>query len=137
MSLAFVDTNVFAYALDADAGPKQRRAQQLLDARRGGVTVSTQVLIELYAVCTRKFGLSRAEAAEAVRSVARLPVIETNRALVLRAAALAESAELSVFDSLIVCAAQQAHCDTLLTEDLSHGQEFDGLRVENPFRESA
>lgn len=135
MSAAFIDTNVFAYALDADAGAKRVQAQQLLDARRGTMTVSTQVLIELHAVCTRKLGLSRRDTQAAVRSVAKLPVVDTNRDLVLSAAALAASAELSIFDSLIVCAAQRAHCDMLLTEDLSDGQEFGRVRVVNPFRE--
>ena len=68
MSTAFVDTSVFAYALDAGAGAKQIRAQQLLDTRRGDITVSTQVLIELHAVCTRTLGLSQNDAATAVRS---------------------------------------------------------------------
>lgn len=137
MGTAFVDTSVFASALDAGAGAKQIRAQQLLDTRRGDITVSTQVLIELHAVCTRTLGLSQNDAATAVRSVGKLPTVETDRDLVLRAASLAESAELSIFDALIVCAAQRAGCGTLLTEDLRHGQEFDGLRVENPFREDA
>lgn len=137
MATAFVDTNVFAYALDADAGAKQTRARQLLDTTRGAITVSTQVLVELHAVCTRKLGLSRSEAAAAVRSVAKLPVVETGRDLVSRAATLAETAELSIFDALIVCAALQADCDVLLTDGLNHGQKFGKLRIENPFLESA
>jgi len=39
----------------------------------------------------------------------------------------------SIWDSLIVAAAVEAHCSNLLTEDLQHGQLVDGVRIENPF----
>jgi predicted nucleic acid-binding protein len=41
---------------------------------------------------------------------------------------------LSCWDALIVAAARIAGCEHLLTEDLQHGSELDGLRVVNPFR---
>ncbi|MGZ8805395.1 MAG: PIN domain-containing protein, partial [Microbacterium sp.] len=41
---------------------------------------------------------------------------------------------LSFWDSLIVAAAQMADCDLLLTEDLQHGLDIDGLRVVDPFQ---
>ena len=41
---------------------------------------------------------------------------------------------LSFWDALIVGAAQAAGCSHLLTEDLSHGQDLDGVRVVSPFR---
>jgi len=41
---------------------------------------------------------------------------------------------LSWWDALIVGSAQTHGCCTLLTEDLQHGQYFDGLTVINPFR---
>lgn len=41
---------------------------------------------------------------------------------------------LSFWDALIVAAAQAAGCSHLLTEDLSHGQDLDGVRVVSPFR---
>jgi predicted nucleic acid-binding protein len=40
---------------------------------------------------------------------------------------------LSFWDSLIVAAAHAASCEHLLSEDLQHDTEFDGLRVLNPF----
>ena len=36
-------------------------------------------------------------------------------------------------DAAIVEAARIAGCDTICTEDLQHGQDFDGVRVVNPF----
>ncbi|MDX1630449.1 MAG: hypothetical protein R3234_01190 [Thermoanaerobaculia bacterium] len=41
---------------------------------------------------------------------------------------------LSWWDSLIVAAAQIAGCSFLLTEDLRHEQELDGVRIVDPFR---
>jgi predicted nucleic acid-binding protein len=41
--------------------------------------------------------------------------------------------QLSIFDALIVAAAQRAQADVLLSEDFQPGQRFDGLEVLNPF----
>jgi predicted nucleic acid-binding protein len=41
----------------------------------------------------------------------------------------------SWWDSLIVAAARRFGARALLTEDLQHGLELDGLVVVNPFRE--
>jgi predicted nucleic acid-binding protein len=54
-----------------------------------------------------------------------------------RAVILARERELSVYDALIVAAAQDAGCQLLLTEDLQDGQKFGTLTVENPFRRAA
>lgn len=40
----------------------------------------------------------------------------------------------SFWDSLIVVAAESAHCETLWTEDLNHGQIIRGVRIENPLK---
>ena len=40
----------------------------------------------------------------------------------------------SFWDSLVVSAAQAAACRYLLTEDLQHGQDLDGLQVLSPFQ---
>ena len=45
----------------------------------------------------------------------------------------AERFQLSYWDSAILAAALVIGCDTVLSEDLSSEQEYDGLRVTNPF----
>jgi predicted nucleic acid-binding protein len=40
---------------------------------------------------------------------------------------------LSWWDAVVVATAQAGECASLLTEDLQDGQEFDGVRVVNPF----
>lgn len=42
---------------------------------------------------------------------------------------------LQFYDALVVGAALEAGCTRLLTEDLQHGQEIEGLTIENPFRQ--
>jgi predicted nucleic acid-binding protein len=131
---AFVDTNVLVYAVDPADPRKRELADQLLEKHRGDLVISTQVMIELYAVCASKLGMSAASAGAAVSSMAHLPVVPADRELVLDAVSFAQSNQLSVFDAAIVCAALRAGCETLFTEDLSDAQKFGGLTIVNPFK---
>lgn len=129
----FVDTNVFAYALDGADPVKRDVARAVIEERRRDIIVSTQVLLELYAVCTRKLGLDGAAADAAVRAVALFPVISADRELMLDAVTLAATAQISIFDAAIVEGARRGGCATLLSEDLNAGQTLRGVRVANPF----
>lgn len=40
----------------------------------------------------------------------------------------------SFWDSAIIAAAQKLGCRELLTEDMSHGREVEGITIVNPFR---
>jgi len=130
---AFADTNVLAYALDRADPDKQRRAQHLLEAHGDALTISTQVLIELYAVCVRKLGMSSLDSAAAVRAASRIDVVPTDRDLVLDAAALATERGISVFDATILSAAIRAECELLLSEDLALAAVAGPLEIVNPF----
>lgn len=134
----FFDTNVLVYLFDADAPAKQARAREVFEAegRAGSIVLSTQVLQEFYVAVTRKLGKPLADsAAEAVcRDLSRLDVVETASEGVLRSIALARRNRLSLWDALILDAAQSRSCRRLLSEDLQHGREFGSLRVEDPFR---
>jgi predicted nucleic acid-binding protein len=46
---------------------------------------------------------------------------------------LARDHGFSYYDALIVAAALEARCDTLLSEDLQDGRVIDGLTIRNPF----
>lgn len=129
----FVDTNVFAYALDDGEARKRDTARETVELYRRRIVVSTQVLLELYAVCSRKLGMDRESAAGAVRAVALFPVVGADRELILDALILAADAQLSLFDAAIVAAAGRAGCAMLLTEDLKPGQVVGAVQVVNPF----
>jgi predicted nucleic acid-binding protein len=134
---AFVDTNVLVYAVDADEPDKRARARAVLeDADPGSLVLSAQVLGEFYVVVTRKLArpLAPGRAREAVDALAKLPVVGTDAGLVQAGIAISQAERLSYWDALIVAAAVAGRCETLLTEDLSEGAEFAGVRVANPLR---
>lgn len=128
----FADTNVPAYALD-DAEPEKQRIARMLLGSSPRPRTSPQVLRELYVVASSKLGLSPADAAAAVRALGPTVAVVEDAALVLLALAAAQRWQLSLWDALIVEAARRAGATTLLSEDLQHGMDFDGVQVENPF----
>jgi predicted nucleic acid-binding protein len=128
----FADTNVVAYALD-DAEPARQRVARALLRERPRPRTSPQVLRELYVVACSKLGLSSADAATAVRALAPTVAVVEDAALVLLAVAGAGRWRISLWDALIVEAARRAGAATLLSEDLQHGMDFNGVIVDNPF----
>lgn len=128
----FLDTNILVYQFDKSDDTKRRAAQEVLREHADSAWISTQVLIELCSALTRKLGFGRTEVADAVTNL-DLNVLPTDQSLVMRAVRLSEQHDLSIFDALIVEAAIAAHCDTLLTEDLSTGAKLSGIAIVNPF----
>ena len=134
MPRVFLDTNILAYDLDAGTPDKQQKARAALARPDHEFVISTQVLLELYVVITRKLrpALPEAAAAAVITSLSRLPVVGTDADLVQRAVTLSTRHQLSVWDALIVTAAREAGCEELWTEDLATGTELRGVRIVNP-----
>jgi predicted nucleic acid-binding protein len=134
----FLDTNVLVYLYDSDAPEKQERARAILerDGATAEITISTQVLQEFYVTVARKFAkrLSEEETLLATRSLCRLSLVQVDVAMIFDAISLARRHQFSLWDSLIIQAALQTGCKTLLTEDLQDGQRIGPLRIENPFK---
>jgi predicted nucleic acid-binding protein len=130
-----VDTNVVVYAYDRDEPAKRDIARAILADDAEELCVSTQVLAEFYWVSTRRLArpLDEAQAAEVVDALTQLRIVGADLSLVRSAVELSRTRRLSLWDALIVRAAQIGGCERLLSEDLQHGVQFDGLRVENPF----
>ena len=138
---AFIDSNVLVYALSQDDPEKQARAREIV-ARgftEGCFAISTQVMMEVYVNITRKakIGLLARQALEYVTAFAEWPVVEMTPELVLAALGLAQRSQISPWDAAILEAARQAGCKTVLSEDLSNGQMYGGIIVENPFLTSS
>jgi len=132
----FVDTNVWVYAVDAADPAKRARALEATAPVRGrDLVVSTQVLTEFYAVVTRKLAVPvAAEDAEAmVRELAVLPVVAIDGSLVVSAIAGSREWQISIWDALILRAAEVAGCRRVLSEDLADGTTYGSVVVENPF----
>lgn len=137
----FVDTNLWVYRLDQREPEKSTFIRDWLRAvgAEHEIVVSTQVLIELRSVLTRKLlpSLSPADTRLALEIVSAFEVVPTHAAMVLDAHELAESEQLSWFDALIVEAALRSQCGVLYSEDLDHGRRVGALTVCNPFMETS
>jgi predicted nucleic acid-binding protein len=134
----FVDSNVLIYAHDASAGQKRKTAAAQIKAlwQDQSGRLSTQVLQEFYVTVTQKLAkpLSKSHAREIVRDYAQWVWAPITSQTVIRASEMSEIWRLSFWDSLILAAAEEQDCSTVLTEDLNPGQTVGGIRIVNPFQ---
>jgi len=129
---SFVDTNVLVYLAQCDAG-KAERVEQLLGL---APVVSVQVLNELGNVLRRKAAFSWSETRGFLTIVRDLTqVVPLTVEIHDLGLAIAERFTLSIYDAMIVAAAQTAACDILWSEDMQHGLRLEnGPEIRNPFR---
>ena len=112
--------------------PRTVKAEELLSV--GGV-VSVQVLNEFADVASWKLKMKW----EAIAGSLELIDALCGRAIPLTAETSRAAVGIStrhgfrIYDALILAAAIESGCSTLLTEDLQHGQVVEGVRIENPF----
>lgn len=135
----FLDTNLLIYAIDPTDVGKHRTAQKWIAAAHetGDGVVSYQVVQEWFNVVLRRAAvpLSADEAAMLYHQMIKpLWRIQSSRDLLDTAIDLYHRDSLSWWDSLIVSAAIQGDCQTIISEDLQHGRKLRGVRVLNPFR---
>jgi predicted nucleic acid-binding protein len=132
----FVDTNVFLYSISdrPDEREKAERARELLLTENWGWSV--QVAGEFYHVATspkRQFRLPDSSAREYVRTWLDFPTASLHPSTVLKALELKQRSQISYWDAAIVAAASELGCKTIYSEDLSHAQDYEGVRDINPF----
>ncbi len=136
----FLDTNILVYAYDGSEPAKQARAQTLITEgiEQENAVISAQVLGEFFVVVTRRIPqpLAAAEAEQVIDLLSALPAVEVDVKLVKRAVSIHKASQISYWDALIVAAAERAACTKILSEDLSAGQTYHDVRVENPFDEA-
>ncbi len=131
----FLDTNILLYGYDLDAPKKRLVAQALIEQgwrQPGQTAISVQVLQEFHVNFMRK-GHSTEEASALIGDFSQWPVIDNTLALFRLGLALQTRWQLSLWDAMILAAAQASGARELLTEDLNHGQEYGGVRAVNPF----
>ena len=136
--MRFVDTNILLYAVSPHSEDisKRRVSRELLAQNTGQLSLSVQVLGEFYFQVTRPTrsgALAHNEAVTVIEDLKRHHV----QPLVLETFDIAmqyrESFGLSYWDCLILAAAKQSECDAVYSEDMSASQDYDGIRVINPF----
>jgi predicted nucleic acid-binding protein len=135
-AMRFVDTNVLLYAVSTDPkeAPKSSVALKLLEAE--DLALSVQVLQEFYVQATRPTKADRIthdQAAALVESWLRFPVQETTLEVLRAAMSSSRRFQLSYWDAAIIEAARVLGCDEVLSEDFNTGQDYGGVRVQNPF----
>jgi predicted nucleic acid-binding protein len=133
--LVFVDTNILIYAVDEADSKKQAAAAawraELWKSKRG--RVSFQVLQEFYVKVMQKWPEASTLARSEVRDLLSWKPVAASADLMESAWTIQDRFRFSFWDSLIVAAAKAAECRYLLTEDLQHDQDLDGIAVVNPF----
>lgn len=133
----FLDTNILLYSISRTPQEADKRmiAELLLDT--GDNALSVQVLQEFYGQATRATrpdALPHDIAAGLVRTWLRFTVQETTLPVMLGALEIKAAHRLSYWDAAIVAAARALGCREILSEDMAHGREMEGVVVVNPFR---
>jgi len=134
----FLDTNVLVYAASERAADQQKAgvAQDLLRRGPEEFAISLQVLQEFYvaARAPRKLALAHEEALKFCGQWRAFTVLEPTLQLFEAALELCFRYQVGYYDAAILAAALQLGCTKVHSEDLNDGQDYDGVRVENPFR---
>ena len=136
--MRLTDTNILIYAVsnrEADAA-KRAVAQEIL--KEPELALSVQVLQEFYYQSTRlqgPAGLTHEQAVAFLTPLGTLPIQEITVDLFHRATEIKARFGISYWDAAVLAAAFSLGCEAVYSEDLSHQQDYGGLRVINPFSE--
>jgi predicted nucleic acid-binding protein len=135
MPNAFVDTDILVYAADESTpmDRKTRIARELLRQRH--LHLSEQVLNEftVNARSKSKLNLSPQQEQEWMSRWLLFPVLALTVETFLAAQLIHARFQVSHWDALILGAARETNSATVYSEDLRHGQDYDGIKVINPF----
>jgi predicted nucleic acid-binding protein len=130
-----LDTNVLAYAEGVNGPSMKSMAVELLSKLpQASVVLPVQTLGELFQVLVCKAGRSPVDARSAILGWRdAFALFETSPGALLAATDLAVNHKLGIWDSVILCAAAEADCHLLLSEDMQDGFIWQGVTIVNPF----
>ena len=134
--MRFVDTNVLLYAVSEvpEEADKRARAREVLT--EPNLAASVQVLQEFYHQATRPTRIRRLSGNRALQFLEPILLFRIQTMTMdvfLEAIAISQRYRLSYWDGAILAAAQVLGCDAVYSEDMSAEQDYNGLRVINPF----
>ena len=137
--MRLTDTNILPYAVSADPSDadKRTRAAEIL-ADRDNLALAVQALQEFYHQAThrsRPGRLTHDAAMEFIDRFAEIPMQPVTTAIFHRATTLCDRFRISCWDAAILATAMAIGCDAVYSEDMSDQQDYDGVRVINPFRD--
>ena len=134
----FVDSNVLVYARDVTEPDKQERATlwiETLGIANAG-RLSYQVLVEAYSALTRPYKphMASSQARKYVANFHHWHPLAIDYSVIEAAWSIQDRFAFNWWDCLIIAAARLSSCSYVLTEDLQHGQDLDGLVIVDPFQ---
>ena len=134
--MRFVDTNVLLYAVSEISGEFRKRARAIEILTEADLVVSVQVLQEFYHQATRvtRVGnLTHDRALQFLEPLLLLPIQFITTDVFLDAVNISRRFGVSYWDGAILAAARAAGCEAVYSEDMTHSQDYGGVRVINPF----
>ncbi len=132
---SFVDTNILLYSISKSEKERNKRELSIEILKRNNLGFSLQVFQEFYVNATGKIKhpITASQATTYIESLCRFPVVAIDLDIMRYAIKCRDRYGFSYWDSAIIAAANRLKCDTLLSEDLQHGQIVNGIQVINPF----
>ena len=140
MTGILLDTNVLAYAFDANTPDKQAQALALLDHLQtsGRACLSTQNLAEFCHIAVRKLHppLTPAQTYQMMERFSRsFQVFDLTPAVVLEAARGVRDHQLAYYDAQVWATARLNQVPVIFSEDFATDATLEGVRFVNPFAE--
>ncbi|MCY3636018.1 MAG: PIN domain-containing protein [bacterium] len=138
-AVRFVDTNILLYAVSALSEDSAKRGRALALLEDGDLALSVQVIQEFYVQATRPSRADALTAEQALRfleAIDSFPVQPVTEQIFRQAVSISQRFGLSYWDSAILAAADAMGCEIVYSEDMSSEQDYDGIRVVNPFEDS-
>jgi len=132
----FVDTNILLYAVSALSEDSAKRGRALALLEDGDLALSAQVIPEFYVQATRPSRPDALTAEQALRfleAIDSFPVQPVTEQISRQAVSMSGRFGLSYWDCAILAAADAMDCEIVFSEDMSSEQDYDGIRVVNPF----
>jgi len=130
-----LDTNILVYTADHRFPGKRAVSHRLLRLmQENAASLALQVLGEYFAIASSKLGQRGPVAAEGARGwLEAFPTFGSTSRSTGRALAEAATGRLSFWDANLLCAAEEAGCTHLLTEDMQDGYRLGGIEVVHVF----
>jgi predicted nucleic acid-binding protein len=130
----FVDTNVLLYAVSTNPAEVDKRDTARKILSENPVCLSVQVAQEFFVNAIRKLTppLSRADALAFLSAINPAAVVALDYELFEEATMEQERFQISYWDAAVIAVARRLNCETLYSEDLTDGQNYNGVRVVNP-----
>jgi predicted nucleic acid-binding protein len=132
---AFLDSNVLLYVLSEAPSERSKHKRSAELIARTNFGLSYQVLMEVYVTATRKYAVPVAEdkVARFLEALLAFPCADGSPGLFREAVVLSKRFRIHPYDAAMLAAARELEAPVVYSEDMSHGQDYDGVRVLNPF----